>query len=142
VRVGDPPWLTIARGEIGVREGRDDARIIEYLAATRLPPRMASTSETPWCAAFAGWCLRSAGVPYTLSAGARSYSRWGVPIEAPKRGCIAVYERGVAQGHVAFWLRSTSTHDFVIGGNQGNRVCIKAYARERLIGYRWAPLSP
>lgn len=137
MRVGDPPWLAIAQGELGVREGRDDARIIEYLAATRLPPRMATTSETPWCAAFVGWCLRAAGAPYTGSAGARSYLRWGVPLEASRRGCVAVYERGVAQGHVAFWLRSTLTHDFLLGGNQRDRVCVRAYPRDRLLGYRW-----
>jgi uncharacterized protein (TIGR02594 family) len=95
--------------------------------------------ETPWCAAFVGWCLERAGVPGTGKANARSYLDWGGPLMKPRPGCIVVFSRGgnQAQGHVGFALREMAGRIDVLGGNQGDAVSIQRYPRDRLLGWRW-----
>ena len=64
---GQPPWLAIAKREIGVRDyplGMDNPRIAAYHAATTL---RATTDKVPWCSAFANWCMRQAGLRGTDS---------------------------------------------------------------------------
>jgi len=49
--------IAIARAEVGVREVGDNsgARVREFQATTTL-----GGTNWPWCAAFAGWCIREA----------------------------------------------------------------------------------
>ena len=139
----DPEWLVVARGELGVVEGRgaaNNARVLEYLATTRLPKTMRLKDSTPWCAAFVGWCLEQAGTASTKSASARSYLKWGVALDEPRPGCVAVYSRpgaGPRAGHVGFWPANQGLVDVVLGGNQRDSVCERAYPVARLLGYRW-----
>lgn len=138
----EPSWLQIARRELGVKEtpGRADTpRVLEYLAATRLPPSL-HDDETPWCAAFVTWCLRQARVTSTHSASARSYLRWGVELAVPRLGCIVVLARPTANagsGHVAFWVGEQPKGPVLLGGNQGNAVSARVYGRSRVLSYRW-----
>lgn len=141
----DPPWLAIARAELGVAElagEADNPRIVEYLKATHLPPA-AWHDATAHCAAFVSWVLLQAKLPSPRTASARAFLKYGqtVPINAPHLGAIAVFSRGAdpAKGHVALWIDSKpGTPDvLVLGANQGNRVCIAHYARSRLLGVRW-----
>lgn len=138
----EPRWLTIARAELGVHEtpgSKHTRRILEYLRTTRLPSRLAAADETPWCAAFVGWCIAQAGLESSHSAAARSYLEWGGPLEAPRNGCIAVLTRPghEGSGHVGFWVGGTQHELLLLGGNQGNRVSMRLYDRDRLLGFRW-----
>lgn len=140
----EPLWLTIARQEIGQQEvagPEDNPRIVEYQRATTL---RATDDETPWCAAFVGWCLERAGVPSTRSARARSYEEWGRPVSmtAPVPGCIAVFWRGSkdsGQGHVGFYVGGSVAAGSVdvLGGNQSNSVKVSTYGTDKLLGFRW-----
>lgn len=132
-------WMLIAAAEQGVAEvpgSTSSARIAEYLRSTLLDEVLARTDETPWCSAFVNWCVERAGYEGTDSAWARSWLKWGRTLETPTPGCIAVFTRGASNGHVAFFVSESESHIQVLGGNQGNRVCIAEYARDRLLGYR------
>jgi uncharacterized protein (TIGR02594 family) len=134
-----PPWFAVATGEIGVREypgPADNPRVVEYHGTTSL---RASDDEVPWCSAFANWCLRQASLRGSGSAAARSWLQWGVPLDRPRPGCVVVLRRGTdpVQGHVGFFVRSRGATFDLLGGNQGNQVCIAPYATSRVIGYRW-----
>lgn len=138
---GVPPWLITARGELGVRErtasGTANPRIAEYFQATGYK---GGTALDAWCSAFANWAMLQCGLQGSGKASARSWCDWGVELAEPRVGCIAVYSRGSAnggQGHVGFWTASDQLYDHVLGGNEGNAVAIKPYARARLLGYRW-----
>ena len=136
----EPNWLAIARAEVGVAEApgaKSTRRVLEYLSATNVPAALRESDSTPWCAAFVTWCLREAGIDSTKSAAARSYLKWGSTLREPRVGCVAVYSRGLAQGHVGFWLRRELGRDYVIGGNQADKVCERSYPVSRLLGYRW-----
>ncbi|MFP5211941.1 MAG: TIGR02594 family protein [Acidobacteriota bacterium] len=139
VKQADPPWLAVARLELGVHEvagAADNPRIIEYHQATTLK---ATDDEVAWCSAFANWCMDRAGLRGTKNASARSWLVWGQAIEKPQRGCITVLSRGNNswQGHVCFFLEDLGARIRVLGGNQGDAVTIAEYSKDRVLGYRW-----
>lgn len=166
-----PPWYEIALRELAasVAEQGDDAhpRILEYLATcTDLEAGEWERDSTPWCSAFVNWCLVQAGIAGTDSGWARSWAEWGIAVDPPRPGAIAVWARGrtspgepVVTGHVGFFVEDLGDSLLVLGGNQSDSVSLKAYpkcgwltdtvvagqpVRElyELLGYRWpAPSS-
>lgn len=132
-------WMPIALAEVGVREfpgDRDNPRVVEYLQSTSLKAPMNNNDETHWCSAFVNWCVERAGFEGTDSAWARSWLNWGKPLATPRRGCIVVFTRGAASGHVAFHVSSTATTVKVLGGNQSDAVNIARFPKSRVLGYR------
>jgi len=130
------PWMTIAEKEIGVTESKNPKRVIEYHQATSLK---AQDTATSWCSSWVCWVLQQAGYKTTNSAWARDWLKYG-DIADKQRGCIMVFERGSAGGtsHVGFYTgKETSTGYLVLGGNQGDSVCIKEYSKKDLLGCRW-----
>lgn len=97
-----------------------------------------ASDEVPWCAAFVGHCLKTAGLTNTGSLLARSYLTYGTKLEAPRVGCIAVFKRGAPpSGHVAFVTGWGGGCIRVLGGNQGNAVSEINYSEANVLGYRW-----
>jgi uncharacterized protein (TIGR02594 family) len=140
---GDAPWYQVALEELahGVVEesgNADNPRIIEYHSTTTLK---ATNDETAWCSSFVNWCMIQARFKGTDSAGARSWLDWkdGKKLPAPRLGCVVVYKRGTQpwQGHVGFYADESDGFVQTLGGNQGNRVSIQAYRKDRVLGYRW-----
>jgi uncharacterized protein (TIGR02594 family) len=130
----------IAQGEIGVTEikgSKHNPRVLEYHATTG----NFSTDEISWCGSFTSWCLKKAGLD-TLGpegAGARNWLKYGQETTNPVKGTIVIFwreSRTSWKGHVAFYSHETSTHIYVLGGNQGNTVKISAYPKSQFLGYR------
>ncbi|RJP37885.1 MAG: TIGR02594 family protein [Phycisphaerales bacterium] len=92
-RSSEPPWIRIARGEIGVKEVSGDEhneRVLEYLRSTSLQGTSdAEEDETPWCSAFVNWVMKQTGRTGTDSAMAISWAAWGRRLAAPAFGAIA-----------------------------------------------------
>jgi len=134
--------MLIARAEIGVREApgkADNPRVLEYLRATRLPEK-AIRDSTNWCAAFVCWTLEQADLSNPGYAMARRFMSYGLPLEEPRFGCIAVFSRPPDEnsGHAAFFTDQVGHDILALGGNQrGDAVCFASYPKERLLGYRW-----
>lgn len=137
------PWMPIARAELGVMETpgpANTARIADYHATTRGPK---GNDKISWCSSFLNFCITKAGLVGTNRRLARSWLTWGQPMSQDefRPGCVVVFKRaGVddgVHGHVAFGLRIEGTKVVVLGGNQSNRVCEKAYPLARVLGYRW-----
>ncbi len=140
----DPPWLSIARREIGVKERPGSAhhpRILQYHASTRL---RATTDEVPWCAAYVCWCLEQAGITSTRSAAAASYRTWGQSCEL-KDGAVVVFGKSdpdaAGTGHVAFCVGVDGDDVLVLGGNQRNSVNVSRRPRSRIVAIRWPLVS-
>jgi uncharacterized protein (TIGR02594 family) len=141
----DPLWLKLAIAELGVAEipgDGDNPRILHYHSYTDGPG--GEDDETNWCSSFINYCTAEAGHPGTRSKAARSWLKWGFPLQQPRRGAITVIwrvNRTSWQGHVAL-LDHIGHIDgkakvFLWGGNQGNRVSLAPFDLERVLGYRW-----
>lgn len=152
------PWLDIARGEIGQVElagpSEHNARILEYLETCdrddggNLGPWAMARDETPWCSAFVNWCMLEAGCTGTNDARAISWLDWGLEIEDPLPGCVAIIRRrrsgadartGSSSGnHVAFLDKTLPAGVQLLGGNQRNSVKISRYSfsKYETLGYR------
>lgn len=135
----DPPWLDIAKGELGVAEtpgNEDNPRIVEYFRHTSLGP---SPDSVAWCGAFANYCMDKGGYNGTRSAAARSWLNWGVILKDFTRGAVCVFSRGddPSLGHVGFAMRDLGDEIEIISGNSSNMVRIGRELKSRLLGYRW-----
>lgn len=137
----EPTWLDEARKHLGVREipGVNHHPLI--LAMWKAIKRGGiKDDETPWCAAFVGFCLENVGIVSSRFESAKSYLSWGRPLSGPAIGCVVVFTRE-GGGHVGFFTGMTGDGRLlVLGGNQGNEVNIRAFPPERITGFRW-PLS-
>jgi uncharacterized protein (TIGR02594 family) len=140
----EPPWMVIAKREIGVAETEpDNPRILEYLATTtNLSRSQMEQDETDWCSAFVNWCMTEAGYVGTNHALARTWERWngGVKNNEPSYGCIVVFRRlidGVdkGKGHVGFFETMEGNQICLLGGNQSDGVNIKPRSMDDLLGY-------
>lgn len=137
----DAGWLPLARSYDGVKEikgSKHNEKILQFFRDAGHPE--ITEDETAWCAAFVGACLEKSGIASSKSLMAKSYLRWGKALAAPKVGCIAVFDRGVANspfGHVGFYLGEDSKNVFVLGGNQSDAVNVSKQPKSKLVGYRW-----
>ncbi len=136
----DPPWMTVARAEIGVASlvpGQSNPRITEYHGHTNI---RGYDDKASWCSSFVNWCLFQVGIAGTGSALARSWLDWGQALDEPRQGCIVVLRRGDPQGwtgHVGFFVSADAQYLHLLGGNQLDAVRVHTYERESLLGYRW-----
>lgn len=135
------PWFKIAECELGVREvpgGGDNPRIVEYLESTNIGQPDNQNDETPWCSAFANWCMEQAGIKGTRSAWARSWLDWGrePTDEEFDKGVIVILERGTNSGHVGFLDDWNGEQVRLLGGNQSDAVGYAWFPMERVLGWR------
>lgn len=122
-------------------------RILTYWQSIGEDP----TDEGAWCSAFANWVMMKAGLAGTGSGGAKSWRRWGRPLDEPRYGAVAVFHRkkynkegkriDFWKGHVGFYAGERADAVLVFGGNQNATVKKKWYEKKgtdyELIGYRW-----
>lgn len=137
-----PEWLRLALLDIGVREGRDDARILGYRKYTKERPWVGTSGRgSAWCADFVSAKLEESGVRSTRSAGAASYKRWGKECE-PKPGAVVVFgphdPDAAGTGHVGF-IRAFPVGGLVevCSGNCANQVKLKKYRVADIVACRW-----
>lgn len=142
---GEPPWIEIARKEIGTKEvsgSKHNPKIIEYHKTTSLK---ATEDEVPWCSSFVNWVFFKLGWKRTNSARAKSWADWGIELERPAMYCVVVYTRD-GGGHVGFYFGGYKTGlIYTLGGNQSNQVKFSNYMEKNVIGYFWPeefPLPP
>lgn len=135
-----PPWLKVARRELGVKEVSGPGshpRILQYFRSTKYH---AQSDEVPWCAAFVCFCLEQAGIRSTHSARAADFAAWGNDCELVD-GAVVVFGKADpdagGSGHVAFCVGVEGDSVLVLGGNQGNAVTVAKRPRSRIVAVRW-----
>lgn len=70
------------------------------------------------CASFVQWCLGQNGIKGAGAAG-KSYLNWGVKLDKPKYGAIAIF----TTGHVGFYMATMKTGNYLIlHGNWSDKV--------------------
>ena len=95
--------------------------------------------ETAWCSAFVNWVAKTSGYEYSGKLHARSWLSVGESTKYPDWGDIVVLWRESPKswkGHVGFYIKETERLVYVLGGNQRNTVCIKAYPGVRILDFK------
>ena len=114
------------------------------LEALRWRGRSASQIGLPtklWCADFMNFVLRRAGGKGTQSRAARSFLQYGVKLDGPRVGAIAImYRQGPNSGHVGV-VRGTDGqgNPIIVSGNHGNTVRQSVYPKSRVLAYVMPP---
>jgi uncharacterized protein (TIGR02594 family) len=132
--------MQIAFDEYGISETKGSVhnkKILEYFAVSG--HSWVKNDETAWCAAFANYVCRKAGVESTGKLNARSFLDIGKKVSTPKFGDLVIFWRGKKsgwQGHVGFFVTARGNYIYTLGGNQSDKVTISAYDKSRLLGYR------
>ncbi|WP_452602925.1 TIGR02594 family protein [Pontimicrobium sp. MEBiC06410] len=133
--------INTALSEYGVKEiigSKDNLRILKYFNEIGFNGSKLH-DETAWCSAFANWVAKTAGYEHSKKLTARSWLTVGESTNTPKIGDIVVFWRESPKswkGHVGFFIKQTKNYVYVLGGNQRNMVCIKAYAKSRVLDYK------
>lgn len=135
-----PDYLAAAVRHIGTTEipgAKHNSAILGWWRTLGIAIR---DDETAYCAAFVGAMLEQCGIRSTRSAAARSYLKWGMLIDPPAVGALVVYSRPGCSwcGHVGFVVGQDIVGNIMtLGANQSNTVSVAAFARTRVLGYRW-----
>lgn len=142
--MAEPTWYTEAKRHVGLREipgPKHNATILGW--AKRMGAKVLGINvvddETPWCGTFVAHCITSVGLrPAPIAVRAKSWLSWGRELNAPRLGCILVFDRE-GGGHVGFYVGEDNTAYHVLGGNQSNSVNVTRLDKGRLAkgGMRW-----
>lgn len=133
--------MEIAKAYLGASERRDADVLSAFFRKSggqKLNP-----ADTAWCAAFVNAALGASGQKGTGTLRARDFLEFGAPTKTPSKGDIVVLSRGDPngwQGHVGFYAgKDANGNVLVLGGNQGDKVSVQAFAAARVLGFRRPP---
>ncbi|PKH50007.1 TIGR02594 family protein [Tenacibaculum sp. Bg11-29] len=133
--------MSTALSQYGVKEvkgAKDHPQIINYFVSLGYD-RSKFKDETAWCSAFVNWVAKQAGYENSNKLTARSWLTVGTSTMAPEQGDLVVLWRDHPnswKGHVGFLVKETNRYVYLLGGNQGDSVSIKAYPKKRVLDFR------
>ncbi|WP_108805173.1 TIGR02594 family protein [Aquimarina sp. Aq107] len=133
--------LEMALSQYGVTEingSKDHPQIISYFNEIGFDGAHLR-NDTAWCSAFANWVAKKTGYSYSGQLNARSWLNVGKSTDTPTAGDVVILwkEKPCSRkGHVGFFIKETRGFVYVLGGNQDNRVCIRAYPKNRVLDYK------
>lgn len=133
--------IKTALSQYGVKEtigSKDHPQIINYFNTLGFDGAKLH-DETAWCSAFANWVAKTVGYEHSGKLTARSWLAVGESTSTPEVGDVVVFWRESPsswKGHVGFFVKQTNRYVYVLGGNQNNSVCIKAYLKTRVLDYK------
>ena len=131
--------LKIAFSQYGIKEiigEKHNPEVVKYFKEIGF--KFINDDETPWCSAFMNWVALKSGLQRSEKLDARSWLLVGNKILPPAIGDVCVFWRNKKdgwRGHVGIYINETDDYINVLGGNQGNEVCIKEYPKKRLLSY-------
>ncbi len=139
----------LAQRFVGIEEVSGSTANPQILTMLKLDQNWPQDDSVPWCSAFVNyvaWLLR---LPRSKSLRARSWLTVGEVVdldEAVPGFDVVVLSRGVgnqpgpdvidAPGHVGFFAGREDNEVLILGGNQGNSVCVDRYPISRVLGVR------
>lgn len=133
--------IQIALSQYGIKEisgEQDNPEVTKYFTEIGFDGKKLK-DETAWCSAFVNWVAKKSNRSYSKKLNARSWLKVGSPTATPIIGDVVVLWRSSRdswKGHVGLYIREDEDNIWVLGGNQGNQVCIAPYPKYRLLQYR------
>lgn len=134
--------LDIAASNYGLQDIMGDSNNVEVLRFfSETNHADIVDDETSWCSSYMCWCAQNVRLENTSSLLARSWLEIGTVVDEPKTGDLVIFWREKErswQGHVSIFINEDPvTHQvYCLGGNQDDKVCIKPYPSEQVLGYR------
>jgi len=111
--------------------------------------------DVSWCSSAMNYCAFMARLERSNNATAKSWMKIGNTVhdmqDARINNLIVLHngDPNKWQGHVGLYVNHTSTRVWLLGGNQSNMFCIKAYSRKlvrengiRQLSYHWKDTGP
>ena len=141
------PWFTEAQRAIGIKEDTGPASnplIIGWARRLRIDY---GNDEISWCGLFVAHCVGltlPGEVMPTSPLGARNWGNFGIGC-TPQPGAVMTFwreSRSGWKGHVGFYLGEDASAYHILGGNQGDAVNVKRFARDRFLTARWPKSAP
>lgn len=140
----------LAQRFVGVKDVPGSGSNPQVLTLLRLDESWPANDDVPWCSAFVNyicWLLR---LPRSKSLAARSWLGVGqaIRLEDAEVGFdVVIFSRGGpgqpgpqvlnAPGHVGFFAGGVSMgYVQVLGGNQGDQVCVARFPTDNVLGVR------
>ena len=121
-------------GTLEVKGNGNNPAILKW--AKELGIRDYAMDSTPWCGLFAAIVTARAGKDVVDNPlWARNWGNYGVKSPKAGLGDILVFVRD-GGGHVGFYLGESKTTYHVLGGNQGDSVCIREVEKARCVAVR------
>lgn len=118
-------------GTLEVSGARDNPIIMGWARETGLTP-IYTADAVPWCGLFAAVVAKRAGKAFPTSPlWALSWAGFGVDAGQPRLGDVLTFTRK-GGGHVGLYVGEDATAYHVLGGNQGDKVCIARIEKARL----------
>lgn len=103
------------------------------------------SDEVPWCGLAVAYACHRAGLKVVSSPlWALSWAKWGTEVSEPMLGDILTFKRN-GGGHVGIYVGEDKECYHVLGGNQGNQMCVSRIAKARLYKARrtaWKVAQP
>ena len=91
-----------------------------------------NADSIPWCGLFAAVIMHRAGRPVVdKPLWALNWNNFGVKVGQPMLGDILTFSRS-GGGHVGIYVGEDSIAYHVLGGNQGDKVCVTRIGKDRL----------
>ncbi len=138
--------LNFAASKYGLSDIAGDSsnsEVLQFFRETGHPEII--DDETSWCSAYLNWCAKNVnlmGCDFSTGLLAKSWLSVGEEVVGePKTGDIVVFwreKKNSWQGHVSIFINEDPLgHQvFCLGGNQNDKVTLKAYPSEQVLGYR------
>ena len=133
------PWMECAIAEAKRFAGKKEGEITKSENYVDDIGVKGNLVNTPWCASFVNYCLKTSKTPYEASASSQfpGGSKKFVKIDKPVYGALMVMRNYVAEtgkfagsGHITFVYGQTANgHIAGLGGNQGDSVKLSPYAK-------------
>lgn len=133
--------IKTALSQYGVKETPDGShhpQIEKYFSVLGFDSKKLK-EDTGWCSAFVNWVAKTTGYEYSGKLNARSWLSVGFSTDTPAWGDIVILWRESPaswKGHVGFYIKESKRYVYLLGGNQGSRVCIKAFPKKRILDYK------
>lgn len=141
------PWFTEAQRALGIKEDTgpgSNPLIIGWARRLRIDY---GNDEISWCGLFVAHCIGLTLPGEVLPPnplGARGWGKCGIDC-TPQPGAIMTFwreSRAGWKGHVGFYVGEDASAYHVLGGNQGDAVNVKRFARDRFLVSRWPKTAP
>ncbi|WP_111599638.1 TIGR02594 family protein [Chitinophaga skermanii] len=84
----------------------------------------------PWCGLFMAIVAKRAGKTIVENPlWALNWKNFGTPVKTAMLGDVLIFPRN-GGNHVGIYVAENKTHYYVLGGNQGNKVCIMPFEKK------------